>query len=162
MMCLYNLKRELCLNSQHVPSQIGLCQGCILSPLLFVMFSIWRHSHEEEGVGFWKLQGLVFSFADYAVLFPMTFGVYWDGSQPSDSSCKYEVMVFHWTDVKYSLLVGFSLCFKQRSSSFLKWKMDQHIDVFAPKRALLCSVIVKKDLIYWFICVPTLTLGHDV
>ena len=48
----------------------GLCQGCPLSPVLFIIFMdrIFRHSQAAEGVRFSGLQILSLLFADDVIL----------------------------------------------------------------------------------------------
>ena len=71
--------------------RVGLCQGCPLSLILFVIFTdmISKRSRGEEDVWLGNLQVPSLLFADYVVLLASSsFSAHWSGSRPWFSTGK--------------------------------------------------------------------------
>uniref|UniRef100_A0A8C6MJY5 Reverse transcriptase domain-containing protein n=1 Tax=Nothobranchius furzeri TaxID=105023 RepID=A0A8C6MJY5_NOTFU len=178
--------------SDLFPVRIGLCQGCPLSPVLFINFMdrISRHSRGVECVKFGgrRISSLV--FADDVVLL---------ASSSSDlqlllgrstaecevagmriSTSKSETMVLDRERVACQLRVGREVLPQVEEFKYLgflftsegrrDWEIDRRIgSASAVMRMVSRSIMVKRELsqkarlsIYWSIYVPILTYGHEL
>ncbi|KAF7225184.1 tyrosine aminotransferase, partial [Nothobranchius furzeri] len=171
---------------------IGLCQGCPLSPILFITFMdrISRCSQGVEGIHFGGLRIRSLLFADDVVLLasserdlqlsPERFAAECEAAGMRISSSRSETMVLNWKRVECLLRVRDEVLPQVEEVKYLgvlftsEGKLEREIDRWigaasAVMRALYRSVVVKRELsqkaklsIYRSIYVPTLTYGHEL
>ncbi|KAK3575619.1 hypothetical protein QTP86_031501, partial [Hemibagrus guttatus] len=193
---LYNQSRSLVriasCKSDLFPVQVGLRQGCPLSPVLFIVFMdrISRRSQGLEGVQFGDHRISSLIFADDVVLLASSgldlqhalgrFAAECEAAGMRVSTSKSEAMVLDRKKVVCTLQVGGEVLpqveeFKYLGVLFMiEGRMDREIDrriaaAAAVMRSMYRSVVVKKELsrkaklsIYQSIYVPTLTYGHEL
>ncbi|KAK3557275.1 hypothetical protein QTP70_026276 [Hemibagrus guttatus] len=193
---LYNQSRSLVriasCKSDLFPVQVGLRQGCPLSPVLFIVFMdrISRRSQGLEGVQFGDHRISSLIFADDVVLLASSgldlqhalghFAAECEAAGMRVSTSKSEAMVLDRKKVVCTLQVGGEVLpqveeFKYLGVLFMiEGRMDLEIDrriaaAAAVMRSMYRSVVVKKELsrkaklsIYQSIYVPTLTYGHEL
>ncbi|KAK3518458.1 hypothetical protein QTP70_000645 [Hemibagrus guttatus] len=188
---LYNRSRSLVLiascKSDLFPVNVGLQQGCPLSPVLFIVFMdrISRRSQGLEGVRFGDHRISSLIFADDVVLLAPSgldlqhalgrFAAECEAAGMRVSTSKSEAMVLDRKKVACTLQVGGELLSQVGECKYLgvlftsEGRMDCEIDrrigaAAAVMRSMYRSVVVKKELsqkaklsIYQSIYVPTLT-----
>ncbi|KAK3524537.1 hypothetical protein QTP70_029847, partial [Hemibagrus guttatus] len=171
---------------------VGLRQGCLLSPVLFIVFMdrISRRSQGLEGVRFGdhRISSLIFA-DDVVLLAPSSldlqhalgrFAAECEAAGMRVSTSKSEAMVLDQKKVACTLQVGGEVLpqveqFKYFGVLFTsEGRMDREIDrrigaAAAVMWSMYRSVVVKKELtrkvklsIYQSIYVPTLTYGHEL
>ncbi|KAK3571151.1 hypothetical protein QTP86_003367 [Hemibagrus guttatus] len=193
---LYNWSRSLVpiasCKSDLFPVNVGLRQGCPLSPVLFIVFMdrISRHSQGLEGIRFGDHRISSLIFADDVVLLAPSgldlqhalgrFAAECEAAGMRVSTSKSEAMVLDRKKVACTLQVGGELFPQVEEFKYLgvlftsEGRMDCEIDrrigaAAAVMRPMYQSVVVKKELsqksklsIYQSIYVPTLTYGHEL
>uniref|UniRef100_A0A8C9WAJ3 Reverse transcriptase domain-containing protein n=1 Tax=Scleropages formosus TaxID=113540 RepID=A0A8C9WAJ3_SCLFO len=178
--------------SDLFPVHVGLCQGCPLSPILFIIFvdRISRRSQGTEGVCFGGREISSLLFADDVVLLASSsqdlqralgrFAAECEAAGMRISTSKSEAMVLSRKKVDCSLRVRGELLPQVEEFKYLgvlftsEGKMERQVDrrigaASAVMRSLYRSVVVKRELsrkaklsIYRSIYVPTLTYGHEL
>ncbi|KAK3510218.1 hypothetical protein QTP70_030444, partial [Hemibagrus guttatus] len=193
---LYNQSRSLvCIascKSDLFPVHVGLRQGCLLSPVLFIVFMdrISRRSQGLEGVRFGDHRISSLIFADDVVLLASSgldlqhalgrFAAECEAAGMRVSTSKSEAMVLDWKKVACTLQVGGEVLPQVEEFKYLgvlftsEGRMDREIDrricaAAAVMQSMYRSVVVKKELsrkaklsIYQSIYAPTLTYGHEL
>ncbi|KAI3372000.1 hypothetical protein L3Q82_006867 [Scortum barcoo] len=193
---LYDRSRSLvCIagsKSDLFPVHVGLRQGCLLSPVLFIIFMdrISRRSQGPEGVRFGNHRISSLLFADDVVLLASSsqdlqrvlerFAAECEAAGMRISTSKSEAMVLDRKRVACPLRVGGEVLPQVEEFKYLgvlftsEGKMEREIDrrigaASAVMRSVYRTVVVKKELsrkaklsIYRSIYVPTLTYGHEL
>ncbi|KAK3542555.1 hypothetical protein QTP86_029613, partial [Hemibagrus guttatus] len=193
---LYNQSRSLVriasCKSDLFPVHVGLRQGCLLSPFLFIVFMdrISRNSQGLEGVWFGdhRISSLIFA-DDVVLLAPSSldlqhalgcFAAECEAAGMRVSTSKSEAMVLDRKKVACTLQVVGEVLPQVEEFKYLgvlftsEGSMDREIDrrigaAAAVMQSMYRSVVVKKELsrkaklsIYQSIYVPTLTYGHEL
>uniref|UniRef100_A0AAV2JL93 ribonuclease H n=1 Tax=Knipowitschia caucasica TaxID=637954 RepID=A0AAV2JL93_KNICA len=178
--------------SDLFPVNVGLRQGCPLSPVLFTVFMdrISRRSQGSEGVRFGDHRISSLLFADDVVLLAPTnqdlqhalgrFAAECEAAGMRISTSKSEAMVLDRKKVPCPLQVGGEVLPQVEEFKYLgvlftsEGRMEHEIDrrigaACAVMRSLYRTVVVKRELsrkaklsIYRSIFVPSLTYGHEL
>ena len=176
--------------SDSFPVGVGLCQGCSLSPILFVIFMdrISRRSRGEEGLQFGVLRISSLLFADDVVLLASSvcdlqhsldrFAAECEAAGMRISTSKSEAMVLSRKPMDCLLRVGNESLPQVKEFKYLgvlfasEGTMEREIGwraAGAVLHSLYRTVVTKRELsrkaklsIYRSIFVPTLTYGHEV
>ncbi|KAL7857954.1 hypothetical protein AOLI_G00180560 [Acnodon oligacanthus] len=193
--CSLYSQRESCVRilsnkSDPFSVSVGLRQGCALSPLLFVIFMVSRHSRGQEGImcGGRRVASLL--FADDVVLLAESHGCLQCSLERFAAECeavgmristsKSESMVLSRKRMACSLQVRGKVLPQVEEFKYLRvlftshGKRDREIgrrlgQATAVMRSLYRTVVVKRELsrkaklsIYRSVYVPTLTYAHEL